>query len=617
MVETFIDEEMRKLTVTVALVVMALISVALIAGLGAAQSQEEDGQTGAQTQIQFETQTGASQVQVAQHGSFAVSDFQAPSQSNSGTQITATATVRNTGDTQDTVTLQYRISNTIVATREVELNPRESRTVSLRGTVPSLSAGTHRHGIFVGDTDIGQTSEIVLGQQPARLAVTGIQPSSSQGTVGSRISVTATITNTGDVRGSRTIEYRMRNRVITSRGVTVEPGESVDMTLTGSVPALAAGRYQQGVYIGGSNNGLTETFRVTTSEHSFGVVGISAPTRATSGDTVSASATVRNTGLTEGTETIQYRIDGETVAERDVTLGTGGRTTVTLSGAVPDRESGTYQQGIFVGGTNVGSSSNIAVAPADSARFIVYDLNVPSQADDTGDTTTTVTATVENVGELAGSTEVQYRVNDSVVDSQEVELDAGESTVVEFDVTTPELAVGTYQQGVFVGDTDHGQSSSLLVTTQPPVTVTDLQASFSATVGSPVSVRATLRNSGDERVTRTAEYRIGDTVVVSEDVEIEAVSTRTVVLQGTVPSIEAGTYRQGVFVEDEGLSRSLRLDEQPDEEADDETEDDTDVDEDMETDDDDVDEEMPGFTAVAAVLALLSVAVAWRFRQES
>jgi len=592
-------KQMRKKQIATSLifVFVVLLPLALVTGVGTAQSQEE--------------------VQISQQSEFEVSDFQAPSQSNARMEIRARATIRNTGDTRERVPVQYRISERVVATRTVGIEPGEITTVSLVGLVPTLSAGTHQQGIFIGDTEIGQTSSIVLGPQPAILSVTRMQPSADEGTVGSRVSATATITNRGDMRGIRSIEYRIKNVRVARQVVTLEPGENRTITLRGSVPPRVPGSYTQGVYIGSSNNGLTSTFRIASTGASFGVRSLIAPSSATGGDQVTARVTVTNTGGTGGTRTIYYRIDGETVATQDVTLDFGEREVVRLQGTVPERNQGTYEQRVFVGGRVGGVSSNIVITPAGSATFTVSDMRAATQVQEDRNATVLVTANVENVGERRGSKRVEYRVNDTVLDSQTVELRAGESTTVRFEATLPDMGIGTYQQGVFVEDTNRGQTSSLRITSQPLVTVTGFRAPFSATAGSPVSVSATVRNSDDQRRTHTVEYRVGETVIASENMSVEAVSSRTVVLRGTVPSVEAGTYQQSVLIEGEGLRKNLLVrelnetsDDGVEEEGDEETEDET-----QEETTEDGSEGMPGFTVTVGVLALLLVAAVSRFKQ--
>lgn len=593
-------------------VVAALTTLALTTGVGVAQQNQDGGQVS---------------------GDFVVSDFQAPGQTNPRAGITASATVRNTGDTRGTAVVQYKISNRVIDEREVDLDPGESRVVTLSGVVPTLSAGTHEHGVFVEGTDAEQTSVVVLGPRSAAITVVSMQPSATEGTAGSGVSVTTTITNNGNERGIREIQYRIKGKEVASDVVSLDPGESTTITLSGSVPNRAVGTHSQGVYLGSSNSGLVSTFRITSTGASFEVKGMTAPSSATGGETVTARATVTNTGGTSGTQRVEYRIDGETVATDEVTLSPGERTRTRLQGSAPDRSRGTYEQGIFLGSSDVGVSSRIVLEPEDAARFTVYDLTAPSQVEVGSGRTVSVAATVENAGEIEGSTRVEYRVNGSTLESREINLGEGGTERVRLSATLPELGVGTYQHGVFVGDTNRGQTSSLRVTSQPLVSVTGFRAPFFKTTGSSVSVSATLRNSNDQRESRTVEYRVGDTVVASENVSVGAVSSTTITLQGTLPSVEAGTYQQGVFVEDVGLRKSITLSEPPETVSDGDGGDGngdggsgadgdgggdgggTDGGTAQPTDGGDDGEGLPGFTAVVGVVALLTAVAVSRLRK--
>ncbi|MDZ7689404.1 MAG: CARDB domain-containing protein [Halobacteriales archaeon] len=523
--------------------------------------------TGVYQQGVFVDQAGiglTSQIRITRTGesSFAVSNLRAPSQAGVGSSVTAEALVRNTGTGQGSTTVQYRIADRVVATRNLILEPGETVSVSLRGNVPSVSVGSYQQGVFIGDTSQGQTSTISIGTLPAQFSVVNLQ-TPSQGARGDSVSATATVRNTGSSSGSTDVEYRIRDRVVASRSLSLSAGESRSITLSGSVPNLATGNYQQGVFIRGTNNGLTSSFRITGTGASFSVSDLSATSRAESGDRITASATVRNTGDERGTETFEYRIDGREVATRDVTLDAGARTTVTLRGTVPSRSSGTYRQGVFVEGTNRGVSTNLVIRDRDDdeARFIVYDLRAPSQAEEDDDIT--VRATVENVGDRTGSTRVEYRIDGDVIDSQSVRIRPDRSTTVRFDVTVPDIGTGTYRQGVFIGRTNRGQTTNLRIAAQPRFTLTGFQAPSSVTVGGSASAQATIRNSGNSRTTRTVEYRIGNNVVASQDVRVDARSSRTVTLTGTVPSVTPGTYQQGVFIDGDALRRSIEVRGQP------------------------------------------------------
>ena len=80
---------------------------------------------------------------------FEVREFQAPDSAPRGTTITVNATVENTGDLQDTQTIEYRFDGTAEATQTVTLNASEATTVEFSYSIPDDQAtGTYTHGIF-------------------------------------------------------------------------------------------------------------------------------------------------------------------------------------------------------------------------------------------------------------------------------------------------------------------------------------------------------------------------------------------------------------------------------------------------------------------------------------
>ncbi|WP_343160894.1 CARDB domain-containing protein [Halorubrum sp. CBA1125] len=103
---------------------------------------------------------------------------------------------------------------------------------------------------------------------------------------------------------------------------------------------------------------------------------------------------------------------------------------------------------------------SVTVQPPDAANFQVSNLDAPSAA--TQGDEIDVSADVENTGEQSATKSVEFRVDtndddsigdESAVDSQDIELNPGESTTVTFeDVDTSGLPVGTLTHGVTTPD---------------------------------------------------------------------------------------------------------------------------------------------------------------------
>lgn len=97
-------------------------------------------------------------------------------------------------------------------------------------------------------------------------------------------------------------------------------GFDVDATL-----AVADGR----AYVGSVDGGLYALSGTTPKPASFAVSTLT-PTAVTTttGETLSVSATVENTGFWTATKAVEFRVDGSTVTNRSVTLDRGRNTTV-------------------------------------------------------------------------------------------------------------------------------------------------------------------------------------------------------------------------------------------------------------------------------------------------
>ncbi|AXG08072.1 hypothetical protein DU500_07370 [Haloplanus rubicundus] len=99
--------------------------------------------------------------------------------------------------------------------------------------------------------------------------------------------------------------------------------------------------------------------------------------------------------------------------------------------------------------------------PTQPAFFEVSDLN-PQDVTVTQGDSITITATVENTGDLTANQTVEFRVGGNAVASQPVELSGGENTTVTFEnVSTASLDSGSYTHGVYTEDSS--QTATLTV----------------------------------------------------------------------------------------------------------------------------------------------------------
>ncbi|WP_161945920.1 BGTF surface domain-containing protein [Halalkaliarchaeum desulfuricum] len=78
----------------------------------------------------------------------------------------------------------------------------------------------------------------------------------------------------------------------------------------------------------------------------FEVSDLDAPAEIDVGESVTVSATITNTGELEGTQTVEWQLEGDVVASEEVTLDADEDTTVEFT-ATPDLDAGDYTHGIY------------------------------------------------------------------------------------------------------------------------------------------------------------------------------------------------------------------------------------------------------------------------------
>ncbi|TQQ83595.1 hypothetical protein EGH24_02035 [Halonotius terrestris] len=491
----------------------------------------------------------------AQATAFSAGNFTAPASANVGDSVTAVVDITNNGTADGTVAVEYRIGGQTTASKSLPLGGGSSRTVTLRGTVPETASGERPHGIYLdGGATAATASTIRINPSPTEFVVEGIRPATTDGRVGDDISATATVRNRGETSDTTRVQYRIQDRVVAEQELTVNGGETRVVTLSGQVPTVPAGDTRQGVFVGETNVGVDQSVTIRAEDALFSIPTWTGPSRTAAAESVTATATVRNTGNSTGTTTVDYEIGETRIASREVTLGAGERTSINLTGDLPDRSAGSYQQGVSVRATDTGFTSPLRI---ETSLFSVAQLDAPSAAA-VGEQLT-VTARVTNNGRTRRGSPIEYRIDGQRVARKTVDLGAGETTTVTFSVPVPDNRPRTYEHGVFVDASTTGQTTSLRIHDWPLVTLTDFEGPRTATVGEELTATATLRNRGDGRDTRTVEYRIGRHTIAEQYVWITSGSEKSVTLSGTVPSVVAGSYTHGVAVDGDSSTNSVHI----------------------------------------------------------
>jgi hypothetical protein len=157
--------------------------------------------------------------------------------------------------------------------------------------------------------------------------------------IGEEVTISLLVANTGDLAGSYEVTLEIDNVVVATEVVTLAAGASEGVNFTTAKDV--AGTYAVSV------GGLSGTFVVKAAPAAFSLSNLSIqPAEVQSGEPVTITVSVVNTGGTEGSYTIVLAINGAEEENKIVTVAPGGNHDVTLT--VTKEEAGIYS--VNVGG---------------------------------------------------------------------------------------------------------------------------------------------------------------------------------------------------------------------------------------------------------------------------
>ncbi len=196
----------------------------------------------------------------------------------------------------------------------------------------------------------------------------------------------------------------------------------------------------------------TATINVEDEGAPFFQVSDLSPTAATVtvGDDVQVSATVENTGDTEGTQSVSLSVSGlGELATQEITLGPGESQTVDFAAVSTEGvDPGSYEH--TVASANTSSTGSLVIEsqpePPEPANFQIVTVTPESATATQGDTVT-VTATIQNTGEAEATQTVTLDIN-GINFSSDLTLAGSEASSVSFDVDTSGVDPGDYNHVV-------------------------------------------------------------------------------------------------------------------------------------------------------------------------
>ncbi|MEF8871365.1 MAG: CARDB domain-containing protein [Haloarculaceae archaeon] len=409
-----------------------------------------------------------------------------------------------------------------------------------------------------GQQQLSLTFPVGSAEPRPYFEISGLTPTDKTAIEGETIDVSATVENIGSEQGSQTIALDINGSTTGTEEVTLDPDASQTVSFTLDTASLGPGNYSHAIT--SDDDSQSGTLTVEDKQANFTVSGLD-PTEKTilEGEQLNASATVTNEGNKEETQTVELRVDGTTLASKEVTLTPSSEETVTFSKVdTASLNSGTFTHGVY---TNDDSQTGTLTVESRQASFTVSGLD-PSGETITAGAEVAVAANVTNDGNAERTQTVTFQVDGQQYGSEDVTLAPDDRQSVSFPpVDTTELGPGTYTYDV--ASENDSQSGTLVVESDSPAEfrVTDLTPTDrTVTAGNTYDIAATVRNDGNQEATQQVQYRIDGDTVDRQAVTLASGGQTTVEFTDIeAGALETGTYTHGAYTNNHSRSGTLTV----------------------------------------------------------
>ena len=341
-----------------------------------------------------------------------------------GETATVSADVENTGGSATTAALELVVDpgtsgETVLATKDVGLDGDETETVTFGGVDVDLDPGTYDYVVRSAD-DSSATGTMTV-REPATFAVDVDEAGTDdETTAGTTMTVAATVTNTGDVTDTQTVELEIDGTVENTTDVTLDGGESASVSLDYTTAAEDAPSVDATV----RTDDAFDTTRVDVLAPAYAVdIGDATTREVVGGENVTLVAEVTNVGNAAGSETATFAV-GDQSATQSVSLDPDESETLSVSTfATTGEDVPSLDAAVRVGDAEATATVTV-LEPA------TFPVEITDRRFDGG--TATVTATVTNAGDVRETATVTFEVDGESTATDTVTLDPGGSEQVQF-----------------------------------------------------------------------------------------------------------------------------------------------------------------------------------------
>ena len=264
------------------------------------------------------------------------------------------------------------------------------------------------------------------------------------------------------------------------------------------------------------------------------------------GELIQISVNVTNVGDKSSNYTVTPAIDDIPISTKTVQLSGGETTTVIFTATEATEGNHTITVGTMTKTFKVTSET-----PTKQAELRLTNLVTSRKEAEVGDPIT-VSVTATNIGDEAGEFLLELFLNNQKKETKSIQLDAGKTTSVQFEVV--ENAEGEYTVKLGSLTTSFRITSGAQPVKPAEFQVTDLTVNpSSALAGEVVEISVKVTNVGEESGTYTVNLKIDGTTRDTKDVTLAGQATDVVEFE--VTETNAGTYN----VEIDGVTGSFNV----------------------------------------------------------
>ncbi|GAB3023603.1 CARDB domain-containing protein [Natronobiforma cellulositropha] len=494
--------------------------------------------------VSSDDETDSAAVQVLEPAQFAVSIDETSSPVVANDTLIVNATISNTGEVEDTQTVDLDIGGTDRDSESLTLAGGENETITLEWETGEGDAGNHT-ALVSSDDDTDSADIRVL--EPAFFDVS-LDETNSPVVENETLLVNATITNTGEVEDTQTVDLDIGGIDRDSEPLTLGGGENETITLGWTTAESDVGNYTATV----SSADDEDTASVQVLEPAFFDISIAETTSpVVANETLLVNATVTNTGEVEDTQTVVLEIGGSDRDSESLTLAGGENETITLEWATEEGDAGNYTA-LVSSDDNTGSAAIQVLEPA------FFDISiVETTSPVVANETLLVNATVTNTGEVEDTQTITLETDGQLRDSDSLTLAGGASETVTLEWTTEEGDAGNYT--ALVSSDDETDSTEVRVL-EPAQFVVSIDETNSPVVeNETLLVNATVTNTGEVEDTQPIELETDGQPRDSDSLTLAGGASETVTLAWATGEGDAGNYTAVVSSDDETDSAAVQV----------------------------------------------------------